>query len=92
MKNAVITSIFLGLVSARPAVKREVPQEHSHEPILEGVRQSLNMNNPNEIGDPVFCLLGNAAAVNGLGKANKDPDCLQQVTKPITGSQTHTLT
>jgi len=32
------------------------------------VRASLNLNNPNEIKDPVFALLGNAAAAEGLGK------------------------
>ncbi len=42
--------------------------EHSHEPILTSVRASLNVNNPNGIVDPVFGLLGNAAAAGGAGK------------------------
>jgi hypothetical protein len=45
---------------------REVPQEHSHERILTSVRASLNTNNPDQIVDPVFGLLGNAAAAGGL--------------------------
>lgn len=59
--------------------RREVPQEHSHEPTLTSVRSSLNKNNPLGIVDPVFGLLGNAAAQKGLGKLT-DPDCLQQAT------------
>ena len=42
--------------------------EHSHEPILTSVRASLNLNNPNGIVDPVFGLLGNAAAAAGAGQ------------------------
>ena len=42
--------------------------EHSHEPILTSVRTSLNLNNPDGIVDPVFALLGNAAAAAGAGK------------------------
>lgn len=53
--------------------------EHSHEPFLTSVRTSLNLNNPDQIVDPVFALLGNAAASKGLGKIT-DPDCLQQAT------------
>ncbi|ETW81749.1 hypothetical protein HETIRDRAFT_384154, partial [Heterobasidion irregulare TC 32-1] len=51
--------------------------EHSHESILSAVRTTLNLNNPDGIVDPVFALLGNAAAKQGLGKIT-DPDCLQQ--------------
>ncbi|KAI0076320.1 hypothetical protein K474DRAFT_1598253 [Panus rudis PR-1116 ss-1] len=58
-------------------VRREVPQEHSHEPILTSVRNSLNLNNPDKIQDPVFALLGNAAAAAGAGDIT-DLDCLQQ--------------
>jgi len=65
-------------VTALP-IKREVPQEHSHEPILTAVGTSLNFNNPDGIVDPVFALLGNAAAAAGLGKIT-DADCLQQAT------------
>ena len=42
--------------------------EHSHEPFLTSVRASLNLNNPDGILDPVFGLLGNAAAAAGAGK------------------------
>ncbi|KAL5524668.1 hypothetical protein ACEPAF_9813 [Sanghuangporus sanghuang] len=67
-------------VSSRPVpsfLRREVPQEHSHEKFLTSVRTSLNKNNPDEIVDPVFSLLGNAAAAQGLGKIT-DTECLQQ--------------
>ncbi|KAH9480455.1 hypothetical protein JR316_0007055 [Psilocybe cubensis] len=62
-----------------PVYKREVPQEHSHEQFLTTVRTNLNLNNPNQIQDPVFALLGNAAAAAGAGKIT-DIDCLQQAT------------
>lgn len=42
--------------------------EHSHESFLTSVRASLNLNNPDGIVDPVFGLLGNAAAAGGAGK------------------------
>lgn len=58
-------------------VPREVPQEHSHQKILTAVAKSLNLNNPAGIVDPVFALLGNAAAAAGAGSIT-DPDCLQQ--------------
>ncbi|KAL8965477.1 MAG: hypothetical protein Q9183_003831, partial [Haloplaca sp. 2 TL-2023] len=58
---------------------REVPQEHSHESILEGVRTSLALDNPENIVDPVFGLLGNAAAAEGQGSIS-DGDCLHQAT------------
>ena len=72
-------------------VKREVPQEHSHEQFLtyttvngcqaniRTVRTLLQANNPFQIVDPVFGLLGNAAAAGGAGKVT-DLDCLQQQT------------
>lgn len=58
---------------------REVPQEHSHEEFLTSVRTTLNLDNPDKIKDPVFGLLGNAAATDGLGSIS-DPDCLHQAT------------
>lgn len=58
---------------------REVPQEHSHNQFLATVRISLNTKNPNDIDDPVFGLLGNAAAAGGAGKIT-NLDCLQQST------------
>ncbi|KAH8808888.1 hypothetical protein F5884DRAFT_858406 [Xylogone sp. PMI_703] len=75
----------LGLVAAAPVSLpkklrvREVPQEHSHNIILDGVRVNLNLNNPDKILDPVFGLLGNAAASQGQGDIT-DTDCLQQAT------------
>ncbi|KAJ8509244.1 hypothetical protein ONZ45_g8564 [Pleurotus djamor] len=60
-------------------IRREVPQEHSHEAILRAVRTTLNLNNPDGIIDPVFGLLGNAAAANGAGRI-ADPNCLHQAT------------
>ncbi|KAF7866703.1 hypothetical protein EAF04_005545 [Stromatinia cepivora] len=58
---------------------REVPQEHSHNRFLDGVRVNLNINNPKKIQDPVFGLLGNAAAITGAGSIT-NPDCLHQAT------------
>jgi len=67
--------------SAAPTTirRREVPQEHSHQPFLTSVQTSLLQNNPNELVDSVFGLLGNAAASQGLGKLT-DPECLQTAT------------
>lgn len=58
---------------------REVPQEHSHDRFLDGVRVNLALNNPNNIQDPVFGLLGNAAAAAGAGSIT-NLDCLHQAT------------
>ncbi|KAF5382415.1 hypothetical protein D9615_002974 [Tricholomella constricta] len=77
-KTAVLGLICMSSALALP-VRREVPQEHSHEQFLTSVRQSLNLNNPDNIADPVFGLLGNAAAAQGAGKI-ADPTCLQQAT------------
>ena len=89
-----IVAVFLGLAIAAPTptaknvvtfnlaramVPREVPQEHSHNRFLDGVRVNLNLNNPNQIQDPVFGLLGNAAAAAGAGKIT-NLDCLHQAT------------
>ena len=58
------------LVAARPMPKeakllrREVPQEHSHEQFITAVRTSLNLDNPAGLGDPVFGLLGNQVRVH----------------------------
>ncbi|KAL8796926.1 MAG: hypothetical protein Q9182_007273 [Xanthomendoza sp. 2 TL-2023] len=58
---------------------REVPQEHSHNSFLASVRTSLALDNPDSIQDPVFGLLGNAAAAAGQGSIT-DTDCLHQAT------------
>ncbi|KAK0187979.1 hypothetical protein F5146DRAFT_1113137 [Armillaria mellea] len=64
---------------ALPILRREVPQEHSHEQFLTTVGASLALNNPDNIQDPVFGLLGNAAAIAGAGSI-ADATCLQQAT------------
>ena len=66
IKSVALVSLFSYLAVALP-VRREVPQEHSHEPFLTSVRASLNLNNPDKIQDPVFALLGDAAAAAGAG-------------------------
>ena len=58
---------------------REVPQEHSHNTFLDSVRTSLASNNPDKISDPVFGLLGSAAADAGQGSIT-NTDCLHQAT------------
>jgi hypothetical protein len=84
-----IVAVFLGLATTAPTpttknvvtfnLAREVPQEHSHNRFLDGVRVNLNLNNPNQIQDPVFGLLGNAAAAAGAGTIT-NLDCLHQAT------------
>lgn len=64
-------------VGASAKFRREVPQEHSHNKFLTGVRDALNLNNVDQVQDPVFALLGNAAAAQGAGLV-QDLDCLQQ--------------
>ncbi|KEF59142.1 uncharacterized protein A1O9_03986 [Exophiala aquamarina CBS 119918] len=59
--------------------RREVPQEHSHEIFLTIVNEFLRKDNPDNIQDAVFGLLGNAAGQAGQGKIT-DTDCLQQAT------------
>lgn len=66
IKSFAAIALFSYLAVAAP-VRREVPQEHSHEPILSAVRTTLNLNNPDKIVDPVFSLLGDAAAAQGAG-------------------------
>jgi hypothetical protein len=69
-----VFTIPRGMLSAR-----EVPQEKSHQKFLDGVKTSLDLNNPNNIKDPVFGLLGNAAAADGAGSIT-NLDCLKQAT------------
>ncbi|KAI0472208.1 hypothetical protein GGR56DRAFT_657418 [Xylariaceae sp. FL0804] len=82
---ALLLAALAGSGAATPLARRhaslkprEVPQEHSHNFILDLVRTSLNKNNPRNIQDPVFALLGNDAAAAGAGDVT-DLDCLQQV-------------
>lgn len=62
----------------RAVLKREVPQEHSHQNILDVVNPILKQNNPLAIQDVVFGLLGNKAAAEGAPNV-QDLDCLQQI-------------
>jgi len=80
-KSVVLTLACVASVLSLPItrIRREVPQEHSHSFILASVRASLDTNNPAGIEDPVFGLLGNAAAAAGQGTIT-DTDCLQQAT------------
>lgn len=57
----------------------EVPQAHSHSRFLDGVRVNLALNNANNIQDPVFGLLGDAAAAAGAGSIT-NLECLHQAT------------
>ncbi|KAF1834297.1 hypothetical protein BDW02DRAFT_569198 [Decorospora gaudefroyi] len=82
MKSSMIALTLIGAVVAHPATimkKREVPQEHAHENILRAVNILLQQNNPDNIQDAVFGLLGAAAAIEGAGNI-ADADCLQQAT------------
>ncbi|KAL0580995.1 hypothetical protein V5O48_000989 [Marasmius crinis-equi] len=58
-------------------LRREVPQEKSHQRVLDAVQTSLQKDNVENFIDPVFGLLGNAAAAQGLGTTT-DATCLQQ--------------
>ncbi|KAJ7784630.1 hypothetical protein B0H16DRAFT_1493232 [Mycena metata] len=77
-KTVLLALLFSSSSLALP-IRREVPQEHSHQAILTSVQTSLSKNNPDGIVDAVFGLLGNAAAAGGLGKIT-DANCLQQAT------------
>ncbi|KPA35278.1 cell wall mannoprotein [Fusarium langsethiae] len=59
--------------------KRQVPQEHSHDIVLNITKEFLDLDNPKEIADPVFGLLGDAAAEEGAGKVT-NLACLKQET------------
>lgn len=47
--------------------RREVPQEQSHKKFLTKTQEMLLLDNPDEILDSVFGLLGNEAAAQGIG-------------------------
>jgi hypothetical protein len=49
-------------------LKREVPQEQSHKKFLTKTQEMLLLDNPDNIVDTVFGLLGNAAASEGIGQ------------------------
>ena len=80
MKHEIFALMFAGAVAASPITTlraREVPQEHAHRNINLAVNNLLSQNNPDNLGDPIFGLLGAAAAKKGAGKIT-DVDCLQQ--------------
>ncbi|CAN9471417.1 unnamed protein product [Alternaria alternata] len=79
MKNSVIALTLIGVAAARPTLmtKREVPQEHAHRNVNLAVNDLLQQNNPDNIQDSVFALLGAKAASEGAGDIT-DTDCLQQ--------------
>ncbi|KAF2115328.1 hypothetical protein BDV96DRAFT_599683 [Lophiotrema nucula] len=85
MKQQFLTLLPLALtVTALPtvnkrSVKREVPQEHAHDNVNAIVKASLDLNNPDNIQDTIFGLLGAKAAAEGAGNI-ADADCLQQAT------------
>lgn len=73
MKQSILALSLVGAVLGRPGVnkynfeKREVPQEHSHRNVNLQVSKSLQLDNPDNIQDPVFGLLGAKAAAGGAG-------------------------
>ncbi|KAH6643638.1 hypothetical protein C7974DRAFT_459484 [Boeremia exigua] len=82
MKQQILAVMLAGAVAASPIAtlqRREVPQEHSHRNIILAVNALLAMDNPDNISDAVFGLLGAAAAKGGAGSI-ADADCLQQAT------------
>lgn len=56
---------------------REVPGEHAHQDVLDICNKNLQLNNPANIEDCVFGLLGDAAGAAGQGDIT-NTDCLQQ--------------
>ncbi|KAL1864020.1 hypothetical protein Daus18300_007985 [Diaporthe australafricana] len=71
MKNGAIIVVFAALAAA------EAPQEHSHEAILQATQEMLDLNNPLQIENAVFGLLGDAGAKGGAGTVT-NLKCLQQ--------------
>ena len=83
MKYEIAFAALAGVASARESfygqiMKREVPQEHSHEDIVRATQTQLQLNNPLKIQDSVFALLGNKAAAEGAPNV-QNLDCLQQI-------------
>ena len=70
MKHSVLALMLIGAAAARPTAslkKREVPQEHSHRNVINAVNTLLFQDNPDDIQDAIFGLLGAAAAAEGAG-------------------------
>src|SRR5690606_37872255 len=64
-----------------PIAKRQVPHERAHDLYLQIVQEFLQLDNPLQILDPVFGLLGNAAAAGGVPEdSDINLDCLHQLT------------
>jgi len=74
MKNSQATVLLAALVARAAA---EVPQEQSHRGVILTTQTFLQLNNPLGIVDPVFGLLGDAAAADGAGDV-VNLACLQQ--------------
>jgi len=71
MKHSILALTLIGAAAARPTAllkKREVPQEHSHRNIINVVNDLLFLDNPDDIQDAIFGLLGAAAAADGAGQ------------------------
>ena len=78
MKSAILSTLpILGGVATASVMKREVPQEKSHQFVLDITQEFLQLDNPDGIVDPVFALLGDAAAAEGAGTFT-NLDCFQQ--------------
>ncbi|KAK2595455.1 hypothetical protein QQS21_006795 [Conoideocrella luteorostrata] len=60
-----------------PLELREIPQEHSHDIFVSVTQEALLRNNPKNIQDAVFGLVGIQSAAKGAGDVT-DLDCLQQ--------------
>lgn len=84
-QSAIITAAFVAYAAA------EVPQEQSHKFLLTATNELLAINNTFEIVDPVFGLLGNAAAEEGAGLVT-NLDCLHQITADQAFTNALTLT
>lgn len=61
MKIVAIMFALAGLSAA------EAPQEHSHEAIVQATQAMLELDNPLQIENTVFGLLGDAGAKSGAG-------------------------
>lgn len=84
MKYETAILALAGLTTAREVGlytkmgKREVPQEHAHNAVIAVVNTFLKQDNPLEIQDAIFALLGNKAAAEGAPNV-QNLDCLQQI-------------
>ncbi|KAG8735778.1 hypothetical protein FRC10_010161 [Ceratobasidium sp. 414] len=76
---ALVFCLVSGYVALPTLRVREVPQEHSHEPIVRACDQALKVDNPDGILDAIFGLLDSDGASEGKG-AITDNECLQAAT------------